>query len=162
MYVGLGHLGQGNNKLEGRGNVDEFTSTKNIFLKRDVPYGKLRPLLNKVWLVTESRYCTRDILPLVTNEKLLNHMLLRILSNYNFFWYAVGKSAGTKMPRTNWSDIRKFIVGVPPIKEQEKISSILNEIDNKIKHMESKKIYLENLKKGIMPKLIIGQIRVKV
>ena len=79
LYVGLEHIGQGTNKLEDRGNNSEFTSTKNVFRKGDVLYGKLRPLLNKVWLATEPGYCSTDILPIVTSQKILNLMLLLIL-----------------------------------------------------------------------------------
>ena len=44
--------------------------------------------------------------------------------------------------------------------EQRKIASILSNIDAKIYDLESKKTSLENLKKGIMQKLLTGQIRI--
>ena len=102
-----------------------------------------------------------DILPLVCSEKILNQFLLMILSYYHFFWYAVGRSAGTKMPRTNWSDMKKFLIFLPPISEQQKIVSILSEINKRTKQLEHDKSHLESLKKGLMQKLLTGQIRVK-
>ena len=35
LYIGLEHIGQGNNKLISKGDVREFTSNKNAFLKDD-------------------------------------------------------------------------------------------------------------------------------
>ena len=112
LYVGLEHIGKGNNRLEGRGDISNFTSTKNVFFKSDILYGKLRPNLNKVWLATESGTCSTDILPIVSSNKILNQMLLWILTNRHFHSYAIGTSAGTKMPRTSWADIQKFLLSM--------------------------------------------------
>src|SRR5215211_2574345 len=84
LYIGLEHIGQGTNRLESRGNVNDFTSTKNAFVKGDVLYGKLRPLLNKVWLATENGYCSTDILPIIPNERVLGIILMYILSSPRF------------------------------------------------------------------------------
>lgn len=129
LYVGLEHILQNQNQLNGQGSTKEFTSTKNTFYKNDILYGKLRPKLNKVWLATEDGYCSTDILPLQTNEKIQPQILLLILTNYRFLWYAVATSAGTKMPRTSWLDMQKFQVFLPPIPEQQKIASILGGVD---------------------------------
>jgi len=162
LYVGLEHIGQGNNMLESIGDVKEFTSTKNIFLKGDILYGKLRPLLNKVWLAESSGYCSIDILPLIVTDNIIDKMLLLILSYHDFYWYAVGTSAGTKMPRTNWSDMKKFLIALPKIPEQKKIIHIFFNIDSKINKLESQKSQYETLKKGLMQKLLTGKMCVKV
>ena len=161
LYIGLEHIGQGNNLIESTGNVNEFTSTKNTFSQGDVLYGKLRPLLNKVWLATESGYCSTDILPLVPTNKILSQILLFVLTNHDFLWYAVGTSAGTKMPRTSWSDMKKFPVVLSNIQEQQKIASILSGVDAYIQKNQQYKEKLEKLKKGLMQKLLTGQIRIK-
>ena len=162
LYVGLEHLSQGTNLLVGRGNVTQFTSTKNTFKKGDVLYGKLRPLLNKVWLSMEDGYCSTDILPLKVNDKLDNRILVKLLTSPDFVLFASSTSAGTKMPRTNWSDIQKYKIKLPSISEQQKIAFMLDGVDSKISELESKKMYLETLKKGLMQKLLTGQIRIRV
>ena len=161
LYIGLEHIGQGTNSLTGQGDVEQFTSTKNVFRKGDVLYGKLRPLLNKVWLSTEDGFCSTDILPITTKERLDNRILEKILSSDDFVDYATSSSAGTKMPRTNWSDIQKYEIKLPPIPEQQKIASILSNIDSQIQKQQEYKSKLESLKKGLMQKLLTGQIRVK-
>jgi len=165
LYVGLEHIAQGSNTLEGRGNVSEFRSTKNEFHKGDVLYGKLRPKLNKVWLATESGCCSTDVLPIVASQKIVNRMLLLILSNHYFYSYAVGTSAGTKMPRTNWPDIKKFKVFLPPtLSEQQKIASVLSTIDDLINKFASTIEYTKKLKTGLMQRLLtkgIGHTKFK-
>jgi type I restriction enzyme, S subunit len=69
---------------------------------------------------------------------------------------------GNVQPIFNFTTLKKLLVVVPPISEQQKIASILNTIDSKITGLKSKKTYIESLKKELMQKLLIGQIRVKV
>ena len=162
LYVGLEHISQGTNLLVGRGHTSNFSSTKNIFKRGDVLYGKLRPILNKVWLAKEDGFCSTDILPIETNERLDNQILVKIISSKEFVLFASSTSGGTKMPRTNWSDIKKYQIRLPPIHEQQKIASIFSSVDDKITELESKKKSLESLKRGLMQKLLTGQIRVAV
>lgn len=154
LYVGLENIGQGTNRLESKGSVEDYTSTKNIFLKGDVLYGKLRPLLNKVWLATDDGYCSTDILPLVPNTKILGTILAYLLTESKFVKYAVATSSGTKMPRTNWSDIKNFRIAVPPIQEQQKIASILSKVDDLIQKTDKIIEQTQRLKKGLMQKLL--------
>ena len=59
-------------------------------------------------------------------------------------------------------DLMKIKVIIPSIGEQEKIVSILLEVDKKIEEYENKKQKLEELKKGLMQQLLTGMIRVTV
>jgi type I restriction enzyme S subunit len=154
LYIGLEHIGKGTNKLELRGHVNDFTSTKNVFVKGDVLYGKLRPLLNKVWLATENGYCSTDILPLIPNEKVLDVIMMYILSSSRFVAYATSKSAGTKMPRINWNDIMEFKVPLPPLEEQQGIASILAKVDDLIQKTDEIIEQTQRLKKGLMESLL--------
>ena len=162
LYVGLEHIDQGNNQLIEKGNVSSFESNKNIFEKGDILYGKLRPYLNKVWLATEPGYCSTDILALQVNDKILNEFLLYVLLSKIFVDFAIATSSGTKMPRTNWDDIKKFHVVLPSLPEQEQILSILSNVDEQIQQHKNEKALLKRIKKGLMQQLLTGQRRVKV
>ena len=58
--------------------------------------------------------------------------------------------------------IKKIKIILPSLSEQQKIAEILSRIDEKISEFESKKSNLENLKKGLMQKLLTGKMRVKI
>jgi len=69
---------------------------------------------------------------------------------------------GTTIKHVNVKDLIQFYVPVPHLKEQKQISLILSAVDEKIDQYESKKEKLQELKKGLMQKLLTGKIRVNV
>jgi type I restriction enzyme, S subunit len=71
-------------------------------------------------------------------------------------------SQGTKQWAFYPYVIKKIPFVLPSLEEQQKIASILSSVDDKISKLESKKKSAESLKKGLMQKLLTGQIRVKV
>ena len=62
----------------------------------------------------------------------------------------------------NTAVLRKIVFFIPNIDEQQKIASILSGVDAYIQKNQQYKKRLEKLKKGLMQKLLTGQIRVKV
>jgi type I restriction enzyme, S subunit len=159
LYVGLENIGQGNNQLIGRGDINDFSSNKNTFCKNDVLYGKLRPNLNKVWLATEDGYCSTDILPLKINEKTIPKIILSVLSGKKFVNHAMSSSSGTKMPRTKWKEIKSFTISLPEINEQKKITEILFDVDQLIDHLFNLIIKKKNIKQGVMQEFLTGKKR---
>ncbi len=150
LYIGLEHIEQGTGKLLDRGNTKDFVSTKHVFQKDNILYGKLRPLLKKIWITTENGFCSTDILSLEPNKKIIPTILASILLSTNFLSYAVSTSAGTKMPRTNWTDMKEYEICLPSIAEQEQISSILSNIDKQITQQQSHLTNLKVLRKSIL------------
>jgi type I restriction enzyme, S subunit len=69
---------------------------------------------------------------------------------------------GTGLKRIILEDIRNYEFPLPPLPEQKQIASILSNIDTQIQKEKLHKLNLERLKKGLMQKLLTGQIRVKV
>ncbi len=68
----------------------------------------------------------------------------------------------TTIPDLKHGDFYKIPVALPPIAEQKKIAYILLSADEQIDQYESKKEKFQELKKGLMQKLLTGNIRVKV
>ncbi|MCG8748587.1 restriction endonuclease subunit S [Tenacibaculum finnmarkense] len=62
----------------------------------------------------------------------------------------------------NLETLKPYKIPLPPIKEQEKIASILNSVDEKLGVLSEKKSYYQNLKKGLMQQLLTGLVRVLV
>ena len=69
---------------------------------------------------------------------------------------------GSAQPVINLGELSKFILPIPALNEQQKIATILSNVDSQIQKQQECKSKLESLKKGLMQKLLTGQIRVKV
>ena len=70
---------------------------------------------------------------------------------------------GTTFLEINKSEIKKAVISIPALlSEQQKIASILSGVDAYIQKNQEYKKKIELLKKGLMQKLLTGQIRVKV
>lgn len=59
-------------------------------------------------------------------------------------------------------EIRKLIVPIPSLNEQEKIAEILSAVDDQIESYEKEKEKYTEFKKGLMQQLLMGRIRVTV
>jgi type I restriction enzyme S subunit len=68
--------------------------------------------------------------------------------------------AGGNREGLNFQQIRSFKIPLPSINEQEKISSILNQVDEKLEVLSEKKGQTQWLKKGLMQQLLTGRVRV--
>ena len=71
-----------------------------------------------------------------------------------FVNFAVRHSAGTKMPRVNWGDIKKLHVPVPPLVEQRGIVEVLGTVDECIRLTDAVIERAEELKRGLMQRLL--------
>jgi type I restriction enzyme S subunit len=72
------------------------------------------------------------------------------------------QTTGTKMPRSDWNVVRKAKLALPTLNEQERITALLDQVEQNIELLESYIVRLNQQKKGLMQKLLKGEIRVKV
>lgn len=72
----------------------------------------------------------------------------------------INKANGTTRFGLNVSTIENFLIPFPPLEEQKQIAEILLTIDNKLENLKEKKQSFEELKKGLMQKLLTGEVRV--
>ena len=63
-------------------------------------------------------------------------------------------SASTTMPAINFSTLNTVVIPLPPLEEQKKIADILSTVDKKIAFVEENISVTEELKKGLMQKLL--------
>lgn len=70
--------------------------------------------------------------------------------------------AGGNREGLNYEQIRDFLIPVPSVDEQRLISSIIDESSNKINVLKSELYGSMELKKGLMQKLLTGEVRVKI
>ena len=103
----------------------------------------------------------QDVTAIILNKSLCMTEFL-----YWNLLYTIGTlvsfSQGTTIQGFTRRDLSNHKVLLPSLEEQQKIASILSEVDKKIYDLELKKLNLENLKKGLMQQLLTGKIPVKV
>lgn len=131
-YVGLEHLEPGDLHIRNWGNVADGVTFTNVFQPGQVLFGKRRAYQRKVAVADFSGVCSGDIYVLETKDAqvLLPELLPFICQTDAFFDHAVGTSAGSLSPRTNWTSLAKFEFALPPIEEQLRIVELLREIES--------------------------------
>lgn len=107
-------------------NGNNARSSKNIFRRGQVLFGKLRVYLNKVIVADEDGYCSSEILPLDFGQNILNRYAQVVLMSPTFLSYANACSYGTKMPRLGTKSGQLALFPLPPLAEQERIVEQLN------------------------------------
>ncbi len=103
-------------------------SAKNSFQAGDVLYGKLRPYLNKVVVADEAGVCTTEILPVRCYGPFSSNYFKFALMSSHFINYVNVRSYGMKMPRLGSEDGRKAYFPLPPLPEQHRIVTKVDEL----------------------------------
>jgi len=106
----------------------ESKSTKNLFKKGDVLYGKLRPYLDKVIIANEDGVCTTEIIPLQPGEFLDNRFLFYNLKRREFLDYVEDASHGVNMPRLGTKQGKEAPFVLAPLSEQIRIADKLDRV----------------------------------
>jgi type I restriction enzyme S subunit len=153
-YVALEHLEQGEPKLLGWQTAKSAVSTKTLFKKGDVLFGKLRPNLKKAAPAPFDGVCSTDILPLFAHNGLEPGFLAQLCQWPPLQEHAVSTAEGTKMPRTSWTALREFVVPLPPLPEQRKIAEILSSVDDAIERTEAVIDQVRQVKQGLAQQLL--------
>jgi type I restriction enzyme S subunit len=102
----------------------------------------------------------QQINSIICNNCDSNFIYYQLVQNKHLIKNRANQSA---VPIINKTDFGKFKIIKPQnMLEQQKIATILSNIDSKITSQEKYKEKLERLKKSLMQKLLTGDVRVKV
>ena len=136
------------------------------YIPNDLVLAKLGDPIGKTCKIPENfpeGIVVADVVRIRTSSKKSNQNFLEYVLNSNICEKQhIMETIGTTRPRVNLEQIRNLQFPTPPINEQQKIASILSGVDAYIQKNQQYKERLEKLKKGLMQKLLTGQIRVKV
>lgn len=129
-FVGLEHLEPGDLRIRSWGDVADGTTFTSVFRPGHVLFGKRRAYQRKVAVADFSGVCSGDIYVLEPKDgHLLPELLPFICQTDSFFEHAVGTSAGSLSPRTNWTSLADFKFGLPPIEEQRRLVAALSGVE---------------------------------
>ncbi|EGR4061512.1 restriction endonuclease subunit S [Vibrio cholerae] len=105
-----------------------FESSKNVFLKKDVIYGKLRPYLDKVIVADEAGVCTTEMIPMRGYCDFSPEFLRLVLKTPYFIEYANSSTHGMNLPRMGTDKAREALIPLAPINEQHRVVAKVDEL----------------------------------
>ncbi|MHB8523941.1 MAG: restriction endonuclease subunit S [Limisphaerales bacterium] len=129
-FIGLEHLEPGSLHIRAWGNVADGTTFTRRCRPGQVLFGKRRAYQRKVAVAEFDAVVSGDIYVLAPRgDRLLPELLPFLCLSERFFQHAVGTSAGSLSPRTNWSSLASFEFDLPPLDQQRRIAEILWAMD---------------------------------
>ena len=152
-YLGLEHIESNTGKISYR-NIEtgnNIHSTKNVFKKGDILYGKLRPYLNKVAFVDFDGICSTDILVLKSDIPLV---LKYILLSDNFVEETSSLMRGVSLPRIKIESFLNIKISYPKEEKQKEIVSKIEAIEKKIVLKEKELASIPQQKEEILKKYL--------
>jgi type I restriction enzyme S subunit len=124
--IAMEHLDPGELKISRWGSTDDGTTFTRRVKPGQTLFGKRRAYQRKVAYAEFDAICSGDIYTFEADEtQLLGEYLPFLVQSNDFFDHALGTSAGSLSPRTNWRDLANFEFDLPPLAEQKRIADLL-------------------------------------
>jgi len=137
QYIDLSSVNRENNKITETKIINSTNApsrAKQIVYKDDVIFGTTRPTLKRYTLITSkyhNQICSTGFCVLRANQKLLlPKFLFFILTTSSFYNYIDNNQEGAGYPSISDSIVKKFLIPIPPLAEQERIVGILEKFDS--------------------------------
>jgi type I restriction enzyme, S subunit len=160
-YIALEHMPRRSIALDQWSGSAEVTSGKFEFRKREILFGKLRPYFHKVGIAPLDGVCSTDILVIAPSTPEWFGFVLGHASSDELVNFTNLASTGTKMPRTNWSDISCFAVVLPREDIAEAFTDFVVPIADLIISNAHTARRLAAARDALLPKLLSGEIKLQ-
>ena len=145
--IAMEHLEPGSLHIRAWGNVADGTTFTRRCRPGQLLFGKRRAYQRKVAVAEFDAVVSGDIYVLAPKgERLLPELLPFLCLSERFFQHAVGTSAGSLSPRTNWSSLASFEFDLPPLDQQRRIAEILWAVDESLQQAIALAKSVENAK----------------
>lgn len=144
--------------------LDDVEYEKYILKHNDIVFARTGNTTGKSYV-----YNTQDgdlvyagfLIKFSINPKLANVNFIKYVIQSKRYWDWVNvMSTRSGQPGINSNEYAKLLIQVPSIEEQNQIALVISSVDEKIEQYELKKEKLQELKKGLMQKLLTGKVRV--
>lgn len=124
--IAMEHMDRGELRVGRWGNPAEGTTFTRRVKPGQTLFGKRRAYQRKVAYAEFDAICSGDIYTFEADEtRMLGDFLPFLVQSNPFFDHALGTSAGSLSPRTNWRDLANFEFDLPPLDEQKRIADLL-------------------------------------
>lgn len=136
--IAMEHMDPGELKVSRWGSTDDGTTFTRRVKPGQTLFGKRRAYQRKVAYAEFDAICSGDIYTFEADEtQLLGDLLPFLVQSNGFFEHALGTSAGSLSPRTNWRDLKEFQFDLPPLNEQKRIADLVWAIErSRVAHEE--------------------------
>lgn len=121
-----------------------------LFQKNDILFGKLRPYLNNIIKVDFKGIAVGDFWVLRAYE---DSSFLFSLINTPQYKYIANISSGSKMPRSDWNLVSKYLFCIPSEKEQSHIGNLILKLSQLITLQQRKLDKLKEIKGFYLSKM---------
>lgn len=123
--IAMEHMDPGELKISRWGSTDKGTTFTRRVKPGQTLFGKRRAYQRKVAYAEFDAICSGDIYTFEADEtELLGEFLPFLVQSNEFFDHALGTSAGSLSPRTNWRELANFEFDLPPLNEQQRIADV--------------------------------------
>ena len=159
-YIGLDHMPRKSIALAEWDDDPEVESNKFRFSRGEVLFGKLRPYFHKVGVAPVDGVCSTDILVIAPASPEWFVFTLCHFSSDELVRHADSTSTGTKMPRTNWSDLAAYKVVLPEVETVRQFQRMAAPLIDKIMAGIAESRTLAATRDALLPKLLSGEVKV--
>ncbi|MCL3883568.1 restriction endonuclease subunit S [Marivita sp. GX14005] len=159
-YIGLEHMPKRSVALPEWGYAGDVGSQKSGMSCGDFLFGKLRPYFHKVGISPVDGICSTDIIVVRPTSGEWAGLVLAVISSDAFVEHTNAGSSGTRMPRTNWTDMSSFEIALPPVALVSVYEDITKPWREHIVATIHENQTLAALRDTLLPRLMSGELRV--
>jgi type I restriction-modification system specificity determinant len=160
-YIGLEHMPKRRISLFEWGEANGLESNKLEFKRGEILFGKLRPYFHKVGVAPIDGVCSTDILTIVPRFPVWFGFVLAHCSSDRFVDYVSSGSTGTKMPRTSWAEMARYLVVLPSEGIAASFDGFVRLASEEIIESIRESMSLSRVRDAVLPWLMSGDLRVK-
>ena len=159
-YIALEHMPMRCIALSNWTTGVRIESNKFEFRRGDLLFGKLRPYFHKVGVAPTDGVCSTDIVVVRPQQQAWFGFVLGHVSSVEFVHHVDAGSTGTRMPRTNWNEMARYRLVLPPVSIAKSFyTQIRSSVERIISNVhESRALAFQ--RDALLPKLTSGELPV--
>lgn len=150
-FIGLEHLVPQDLHIRSWGNIADGTTFTRRCRPGQVLFGKRRAYQRKVAVAEFDGICSAHAMVVrAKTEVVLPELLPFLCLSDRFFDHAVGTSAGSLSPRTNWKSLATFEFDLPPLEQQRRLADMLWAVDETARARGALHSSLDTLRRSLL------------